>query len=496
MNVVKRLISDKWLLSCFAINFLLKVIWFFYVALTQGLYGDEVSYYSYSNDILEATGLWDILEVLFIHQHRMPGTTLIICISQMLSDSLALMRLFFMGLETSLFIVSVLMIIKVFGLSIGRIFSLCVAISPMFIAFSFNVWGDLIAGWLVLLSAVLTYWMLEGDLNRKKHSFIYALCIGGIWGISMYFRPSMITFGPFLYIYIIVIYFHNNIFCLPEIKKVFSLLIFISFGFSLVWGPWIGGASLLKNELTVQPAQNIKDEKWLKWKIWAYSPTDDDWAYRRGARYDNDLNIMTKEFDGNRELALKTMYERVISNSTLATLTAAISRNVINVVGNENQFLAGAMSVSGIEGQQIAWFPDVKREHTRGGHQVKFNYSPIPFPAKLILLFNSFWFYSISFMSIVWLCRSLILGSSFGGVPLLVLANVVCVLSMSFYHPGHGRYLFSMLPMIVVGASCLMFGIGQNIIYKYKDNVMMGILRGSVVGILMLSFMLVMIFKL
>ncbi|MBM9520782.1 hypothetical protein JWG39_13245 [Desulforhopalus vacuolatus] len=440
---------DKWLGLILLLNISLKLLWFFQVAIVQGLHGDELSYFNIAASLHNSSNLYDILISLFSHQHRMPGTTILIFFSQSISDSLSFMRFVFMSFETFLFVTSCIVVCRIFGKIITRIFAGFIAVSPMMISFSFNVWGDFIAGWFIFLTALFAYQAIVD--NGVKQNYLKYIFIGVLWGGSLYFRPSMIVFGPLLYIGILFLKINSLSF--EKIKYSLILISFITLGFAISWGPWMTGASFFRQELTYQPGQNVKQEKWLKWNIWAHSPADSGWGYRRGERYDHDLAIMTMQHGNNKEKALKRMYEKVKQNSTPATLISAISRNISNVMGNENQFLAGTMNTVGIENEPSVWFPKIKRSDTMGGYRLDSNYSPASEKAKLVILFNSYWYYTVLFLSVLWLFSVLLSISSIGTFSIFFMANVVCVMSMSLYHPGHGRYVFSMLPMWVLGAS-------------------------------------------
>lgn len=450
-NIVS-FVADKWIFSGLLLNIICKCAWYVIVAKKQNLYGDEMAYYSIAKGLFTASNVQDVISILFSHQHRMPGTSFLIWLSAYLNDTIASMRICAMLTETLLFFISTFCLFRIIGRNSARLFVWIIAISPMITSFSFCFWGDLVAGWLIFLSSIFAYKVISN--STSKLSLLELFLIGLFWGISLYFRPNMIFYGPLL---LLVLPLSSRLYChnspVSVLRFSFKSASIIILAFLLTWGPWIAGASFFKQQITLQPAQNIHNDKWMNWTIWAFSPKDEMWGYERGGRYEKTVEKLMIDASISRVEALQLIREKVIRNSSPLSYLSAWSRNITNILCNENQWLAGVMSISGISHESSIWFPKIKRDATRGGHQVDVGYVPNSVLYKSILIFNSYWYHFIWLFSLTWFFGNLLKKSRDSIFLYIFIANTVCILSMSIYHPGHGRYIFALLPIISLTSS-------------------------------------------
>lgn len=315
----------------------------------------------------------------------------------------------------------------------AELFLLIIAIFPMLIMMSSRPFGDYTAGLLLLYSFIIcTTNNFEKTSSIIKLSFVLVLI--------HYFRQSLSFVILVVAIFFILKMIQQNYSYKTKITKIcffgFFLILFLS--------PWIVPSSILKKKLIIHPGQTYNKISGMYnfYKIESLTP-----AYANYGMVNKPNILETVEKRGGYEIIIADLENK---NESIDYLSAYY-RNYKNIVFNENQFLASKFSVNFKPRENTKRnFSYVRQPYTYEGPfgAGRNDYIPANIILRCLLIFNSFLYYSLALLTGGFLFTLFLLNKC-KVADFLFVAICAGFFSMVFFHIGHGRYIFSLLPLLI-----------------------------------------------
>ena len=197
--------SDPWILGGLSTFIAFRILYFFLVASTAPLLGDEWFYYpraslvgTIAHDILSgdvASGL-ALVDQLVDRGWFLPGMSIVLAPLRAVTDSLLLARVYIGVLNGALFLLCVRRLAGMFGIVPARIALALVAVFPYHAAFSFRFWGDLLAGHGVLYLLLLLADTQQQIRRNAKADLSRLVVIGTTIVALIYVRASLTLLMP------------------------------------------------------------------------------------------------------------------------------------------------------------------------------------------------------------------------------------------------------------------------------------------------------------
>lgn len=378
------------------------------------------------------------------------------------------------------------------------IFLVLATLSPLVIFFASRAWSDLNAGYLLAIIVGLN-WRLFDTPSPPLRRFVE---LGALCALLLYFRPNMVLVGPLLF----AIWalrdgrnFLNGQFG-AEAGRVVRLGLALLAGFWLAWTPWVIGGSLVEGQLTPHPAfSQFEHELQPRTQTWVYSPPEAETSWHQGQTYNQalfDRAVETLREDpefqptrselrrlrrrgsrGNTNTYLSRLAEHapaervdeavhqaavsirdeVVEALTPARLVSAISRNLANVYGNPNQFIAKGMLDAEFDMPEDPERPvHAHLQRTHGGQQSPAGVWPAHPVASVVLWFNMLIYYLVFGLAVLIVCTPN-RRDGLNGLRLFAVAGAIAFSIMVFVVPGHGRYVSQVYPLalLIVSAGCV-----------------------------------------
>ena len=190
----------------------------------------------------------------------------------------------------------------------------------------------------------------------------------------------------------------------------------------------------------------------------------------RGQEYTDRVRSIMHKRNWNRAKAQQKVYKDVLAQSSLWSRLRAFSRNLSNYLRNPNQFLSVLFyRHREVLGQE--WAPDTEaRPHiqpdTHGGQyfddvlgkpgHINRYMQPLSSWLGIYLNFNRVLYFVVVAGAIAFLVTGLVPKFS-NRFYVLCLPFFLGPLSLTWFHPAHGRYVLSLLPLMIV---CFAYGVG------------------------------------
>ncbi len=453
------------------------------------LMGDELTYYTGAQKLIQGdlSGLYG--------QHFMPG------ISILLYGGEGIKTIFpwldfrtFISLTSLIFAgITIILIPKNWGQA-RCIYPLFLALSPMIIFFSTRIWSDLIAGHILVIICLLTY----RSVVKNPHSFRSLVVVGGLCATLLYFRNNLLLLGPAIFLVLACNNFIQSKLFKHVLRNSFKNGAALMIGFSLIWLPWVIASSMKTNEFTLHPGLIKRTQQT---KIWAISPPSSEWGSERGTDFSHRLFVHAEGIlvqnnliDPNQVIGSKVIisgpfkrdstgalfagrrlgYNRLSTDKdiwklavdqaeaeilkdirghlTLKTRLSAYRRNFMNLFANPNHFLAAGLKNANVEFHESNGVWQVKRPYTVGGAAIDANIWPTHKFASLYLIFNAVYYVFLLASAVLFSLGISQRGSS-RLFAQLATGAIASFLILIFMHPGHGRYIFQLMPLLVLCAS-------------------------------------------
>lgn len=150
--------------------------------------------------------------------------------------------------------------------------------------------------------------------------------------------------------------------------------------------------------------------------------------------------------------ARRRILAEVKDKATVKDRLLAYARNLSNIFGNPNQFLAAGLKDANIEFRESSGLLRTKLPYTHGGAVIESDIWPESPVAGFVLIFNGL-IYTFIVMSTLMFLISRQLSETEKVFRLFSIAAILSFLFMIFVHPGHGRYVFQIMPLMMFCAS-------------------------------------------
>ncbi len=468
--------KSKLVLSLFSSFLVIHTLLFYVVVGTEmELYGDEKVYYSKAGfleriiyDVSHGSNLTDSIKERagkLYGVHFMPGLAFILALPKICTDDVKLLRFALLFLNISLLILSGFLIFKHSSTLRASLFYILMGVVPLNALGTMIMWNDFLCGILLLVA----YLVQSDTLSRPDTGSKYRwrmLCVGMLLGLACNFRYSTIAISFFLG----VLLFFDLVIRQKRIKVFFFSGMFLLTGFFLLYGPWIIISSIEHNQFMYAPEAKNK----YGIRTWAMSPPGEELlGYRKTPKYYAKVDEVKKLHDIGRHDAQKIILEEVEEKATISSRLRAYRTNTANFFLNPNQFLGIMMYKVDVLAKRD-WKVDLKAKpliglYTYGGQMyqnVKNDLSekdrylqPVSNLKRMYLVFNDTVYGVLIAFLLASFCVSLVSGKIVTpGMYIwpFILGSFLVV----FFHPAHGRYIFSLMPILVYCASCFCESLG------------------------------------
>lgn len=444
--------------------------------------GDEHVYLRYSSSILQG----DFSEIY--GRGFMPGMGFVTAIP----------RLFYSNINLGLFMAVFNLVLagliarcSPFETKSKSLFFIFLTLSPMTIYFSYRIWGDLVAGYLLLFIGLLFL-----KAYRSRWNLVLLAVVGASCAVILYFRHNLILLGPFIFLSLIWLQlrspasFKSRIW--PFAKQGLALII----GFFGLWTPWIVASSMKHDRVILHPNMI---EPYKQSTIWAMTPPDGKWTHRQTPEWGRFLfvkaeSILIREgflsedekwkgitkFDGRDfsdvrvqgeklgyskfrypkgtmprkvwpqaiKTAVKEIQIDVRQNTKMSDRIAAWFRNFGNIYGSPNQFLANGLASKGVEFENSSGLFSTRMTYARTQNRVVAYQWPTKPVFGFILIFNGLIYLFVLISAVLFLC-SRQHSETEKAFRLFAWGAVLSFTFIIFVHPGHGRYIFQLMPILI-----------------------------------------------
>jgi hypothetical protein len=336
---------DSWILAGLLLFSAFRVLYYFEVASTLPLLGDEGGYYQNASVVLRIVQLvvsghvasgFALAASLVDRGWFLPGMSIVLVPVRVISESVPVARVYVGVLNSLLFVLCCRRLARLYGIVPTRIAVACVAVFPYHAAFSFTFWGDLIAGH-GLLFLLIVFAETQRDTQRSRDTDrARPILMGATILTLIYVRPSLTLLVPASLLFLLLINLQVST-CLQAVWRTTAAGAAIAAIVALGVLPWshlvskkFGGLFITTTSVDLNIIYAFGSRSWQS----TIAPGDNPWVF-----IFNVIQEKAKSTGKTFGAVSKEWRNDVIGSLTLRNYAAVVRNNLLLFFLNERDFL-------------------------------------------------------------------------------------------------------------------------------------------------------------